>query len=102
LWTTAVPGHLFETGSADASADNMIAGMKDMLDVMDKFLGMGMSLDTVVRWSTWHPAREIQHEELGHVSAGAPADITVLRLEAGHHRVMRPYARPDLRRSAGR
>jgi dihydroorotase len=50
---------------------------------MDKFLALGMSLDDVILRSTWNPAKEIQHEELGHLSVGAPADIAVLRLEKG-------------------
>jgi dihydroorotase len=33
--------------------------------------------------STWNPAREIHHEELGNLSVGSPADVTVLRLERG-------------------
>jgi len=52
--------------------------MKDILNVMDKFLAMGMSLDDVIRRSTWNPAREIQREELGNLSVGSPADVTVL------------------------
>src|SRR5437763_14620103 len=54
-----------------------------MLNVMSKFLNMGMSLDQVIACSTWHPAREIHHEELGHLTVGAPADIAVLRLVKG-------------------
>ena len=57
--------------------------MKDMLNVMDKFLAMGMSLDEVILRSTWNPAKEIQHEELGNLSVGSPADVAVLRLEKG-------------------
>ena len=62
----------------------MNAGMKDMLNVMGKFLAMGVPLDEVIRRSTWNPAREIGHEELGHLSVGSAADVTVLRLERGH------------------
>ena len=57
--------------STDLHIDSMNAGMKDMLNVMSKFLNMGMSLDDVIAGSTWHPAREIHHEELGHLSVGA-------------------------------
>ena len=70
--------------STDLHIGSMNAGMKDMLNVMDKFLAMGMSLDDVIRWSTWNPAREIKHEELGHLSVGASADVAVLRLESGN------------------
>ena len=69
--------------STDLHIGSMNAGMKDMLNVMDKFLAMGLSLDDVILRSTWNPAREIQHQELGNLSVGAPADVAVLRLETG-------------------
>jgi dihydroorotase len=34
--------------------------------------------------STWNPAREVGREDLGHLSVGAAADITVTRLEKGN------------------
>lgn len=69
--------------STDLHISSMNAGMKDMLNVMSKMLALGMSLDDVIVRSTWNPAREIQHEELGHLSNGAIADVAVLRLEKG-------------------
>jgi dihydroorotase len=50
---------------------------------MGKFLTMGVALDSVIAMSTWHPAREIKQEGLGHLSVGAVADVAVLRLEKG-------------------
>jgi dihydroorotase len=86
-WRIAVPaikqGFLPDSISTDLHIGSMNSGMKDMLNVMDKFLAMGLSLDDVIKMSTWAPAREIKHEELGHLSAGATADVTVLRLEKG-------------------
>jgi len=70
--------------STDLHTDSMNAGMKDMLNLMSKFLAMGMPLDDVIACSTWHPAREIHHEELGNLSVGAPADVAVLRLTHGN------------------
>jgi dihydroorotase len=69
--------------STDLHISSMNAGMKDMLNVMSKMMALGMSLDDVIVRSTWNPAREIQHEELGHLSTGAIADVSVLRLEKG-------------------
>ena len=87
LWRIAVPamkaGFLPDSISTDLHTSSMNAGMKDMLNVMDKFLAMGMSLDDVVLRSTWNPARQIGHEEVGHLSPGAVADIAVLRVEKG-------------------
>ena len=87
VWRIAVPavkeGFVPDSISTDLHVSSMNAGMKDMLNVMDKFLAMGMSLDDVILRSTWNPAKEIRHEELGHLSPGALADVTVLRLEKG-------------------
>jgi dihydroorotase len=69
--------------STDVHAGSLLAGMKDMLNVMSKFLNLGMPLDDVILRSTWNPARTIQREELGHLSVGAIADLAVLRLESG-------------------
>jgi len=87
LWRIAVPavkeGLLPDSISTDLHIGSMNAGMKDMLNVMGKFLAMGLTLDQVIARSTWNPAREIKQEGLGHLSVGAVADIAVLRLEKG-------------------
>jgi len=87
VWRVAVPavkeGFLPDSISTDLHIGSMNAGMKDMINVMNKFLVMGLSLDDVILRSTWNPAREIRHEELGHLSVGALADVVVLRLEKG-------------------
>ena len=59
------------------------AGMKDMLNVMSKYMAMGMSLDDVVLRATWSPARSIKREDLGHLSPGAPADVAVWNIRKG-------------------
>src|SRR6266542_493232 len=87
LWRIAVPamkeGFVPDSISTDLHIGSMNAGMKDMLNVMDKFLAMGMALDDVIARSTWNPAREIKQDGLGHLSVGASADIAVLRVERG-------------------
>src|SRR3984893_7368125 len=86
-WRIAVPalkqGFLPDSISTDLHTGSMNAGMKDMLNVMDKFLAMGMPVDTVIADSTWNPAHEIHREELGNLSVGSTADVAVLRLEQG-------------------
>jgi dihydroorotase len=88
LWRVAAPlmkaGFVPDSISTDLHISSMNAGMKDMLNVMSKFLALQMPLDDVVRLSTWAPARIVQHEELGHLSTGAIADVAVLRLEKGN------------------
>ena len=87
LWRVAVPavqaGFLPDSISTDLHIGSMNAGMKDMLNVMSKFLALGVPLRDVIQRSTWNPAREIGQDGLGHLSAGAAADIAVLRLEHG-------------------
>ena len=65
-WRIAVPavkeGFLPDSISTDLHVGSMNAGMKDMLNVMSKFLALGLPLDDVVRASTWNPAREIKQE----------------------------------------
>lgn len=86
-WRIAVPAikekFLPDSISTDLHVSSMNSGMKDMLNLMSKFLAMGLSIDEVVARSTWNPAREIHREELGNLSIGAPADVAVLRLEQG-------------------
>jgi dihydroorotase len=86
-WRIAVPAvqqhFLPDSISTDLHTGSMNSGMKDMLNVMGKFMAMGLSLDDVIRDSTWNPAREIKHEELGNLSVGATADVAVLRVEKG-------------------
>ncbi len=76
-------GFIPDSISTDLHAESMNAGMKNMLNVMSKFLNMGMTLDDVIACSTWHPAREIHHEEVGSLSVGSDGDVAVLRLVHG-------------------
>jgi dihydroorotase len=86
-WGVAVPaiqeGFRPDTISTDLHIGSMNTGMKDQLNVMSKFLALGLSLEEVIARSTWNPARAIRREDLGHLSVGAPADVTVLSLQAG-------------------
>jgi dihydroorotase len=87
-WRVAVPaiqqGFLPDSISSDLHIGSMNAGMKDMLNIMGKFMAMGMTVNQVIEWSTWNPAREIHHEEIGNLSVGSPADIAVLSLDKGN------------------
>jgi dihydroorotase len=86
-WNIAVPatrqGFWPDSISTDLHTGSMNAGMKDLPNVMSKILNLGASLEDIVRMSTWSPARQIGRPELGHLSEGAPADVTILRLEKG-------------------
>lgn len=72
------------TISTDLHTGSMNGSMKDILSIMSKFMVMGMKLPDVVKAATWTPAQVINRENLGHLSEGAIADVTVLALRPGN------------------
>ncbi len=62
---------------------SMNAGMKDILNVMSKYMAMGMTKEDALRRATWAPAKAIKREDLGNLSVGAVADVAVLSLREG-------------------
>jgi len=87
-FTQAIPalkqGFFPKTISTDLHTGSMNASMKSQIDVMSKFLYMGMPLNEVIKASTWAPAQVIKHEELGNLSVGTIADVAVLNLLQGN------------------
>jgi len=71
------------TISTDLHTGSMNGGMKDIVNVMSKFLNMGMSVKEVVEHSTWNSAKAIKRDDLGHLSVGAVADVAILNLRKG-------------------
>jgi len=62
---------------------SMNAGMKDMLNVMSKYLNMGMPLKDVLLRGSYYPAKAIKREDLGNLSPGSVADVAILSLRSG-------------------
>ncbi len=69
--------------STDLHTESMNAGMKDLTNVMSKFLSMGMPLKDVIARVTSKPAAVIRRPALGHLGVGAVADIAVFEVEEG-------------------
>lgn len=68
------------TISTDLHADSVAGPVFDLPTTMTKLHLLGLSLSEVVERSTIRPARLIGREaEIGHLSPGACADVTVLR-----------------------
>lgn len=86
-WDVAVPatkeGFPPDTISTDLHITSMNSGMKDMANVMSKFLALKMPLRDIVEASTWKPAQAIDRPELGNLSVGAPADLALFTQEKG-------------------
>ena len=76
-------GFLPNVISTDLHAESMNSGMKDMSNVMSKFLNIGMSLQDVILRSTWNPANVIKRTDLGNLSVGADADVAVFNVRKG-------------------
>jgi dihydroorotase len=76
-------GLLPDAFGTDLHRFSMNSGMKDMLNIMSKYLNMGMNLSDVIFRATWNAARTIRREDLGHLSEGAVADIAVLSVRKG-------------------
>ncbi|MBC9797988.1 amidohydrolase/deacetylase family metallohydrolase [Sinomicrobium weinanense] len=69
--------------STDLHIGSMNGGMKDMLNIMSKFINMDMPLGEVMAAATWNPAQYIKRPDLGHLSVGAIADVAILSLKKG-------------------
>ena len=86
-WRQAVPaikqGFKPTVISTDLHTQSMNAGMKDLCNVLSKFMAMGLTLEEVITRATWSPAQVINRPALGHLSVGAEADIAVLKLREG-------------------
>ena len=85
LWRVAVPltkaGFFPDTISTDLHTHSMNAGLKDMMNLMSKFLALGMTIEQVVTANTLNAAKAIKQEHLGNLSVGSGADVAVLRVE---------------------
>jgi dihydroorotase len=69
--------------STDLHTGSMNGGMKNINNVMSKFLNMGLTIQEVIAATTSKPAKYIQRKDLGHLSIGAVADVTLLKLRKG-------------------
>ena len=87
-YSQAIPamkaGFYPNTISTDLHTGSMNGSMKDMLSIMSKFYNMGMDLPSVIKASTWEPAKVIHREQLGHITEGAIADVAVFSMRKGN------------------
>jgi dihydroorotase len=61
----------------------MNGAMKDLSNLMSKFMAMGLSLQDVIVRTTLNPANAIKRPDLGNLSPGAVADVAVFSLRQG-------------------
>ena len=88
-WKVAIPsikqGFIAEAISYDLHTGSMNSGMKDMTNLMSKFLAMGLTVQDVILRSTWLPAQIIKRPDLGNLSAGSCADVAVFSISEGDY-----------------
>jgi dihydroorotase len=86
-FSVAVPalkqGLLPNSFGSDLHRFSMNAGMKNMLDIMSKYVNMGMKIQDVVFRATWNSALSVKREDLGNLAEGSVADLAVLRIRTG-------------------
>lgn len=76
-------GFLPDTISTGIDRESALLPRATMMDVLSKFLNIGLTLEQVVERSTAKPARAIRRPDLGTLSEGAIADIALLQLQKG-------------------
>ncbi len=86
-WKQAIPsvqqGFIADVISSDLHIGSMNGGMKDMANLLSKFLNMGLPLQDVIRRATQKPAQVIGRPELGNLSPGSEADVAVFSMREG-------------------
>jgi dihydroorotase len=76
-------GILPNSFGSDLHRFSMNSGMKNMLDIMSKYLNIGMTVQDIIYRATWNSANSIKRPDLGQLSEGADADIAVLSVRKG-------------------
>jgi dihydroorotase len=88
LFRTAAPaiqqGFYPDSISTDLHVLSMNGAMMDMTTTLSKCMALGMPLHEAIRRSTHRPAVMIGHPELGTLSIGSDADISLWNLRKGN------------------
>lgn len=71
------------TLGTDLHRFSMNAGMKNMLNIMSKYLAMGMEVKDIIQLATWNAAKAIHREDLGSLSEGSIADVVIISVLKG-------------------
>src|SRR5262245_39227475 len=87
FWNMTIPAieHKFypDTISTDMHFGSMNGAMRDLPNVMSKFLNLKVPFDDLIAMTTWHPAKALKRPQLGHLEIGAEADIAAFTVEKG-------------------
>jgi dihydroorotase len=88
-FTQAIPalkeGFIPNSISTDRNHGGYNGALKDLPNVMSKFLNLGMDMPTIIKLTTSNPAHEIRHDELGNLTVGGVADVAVFSILKGNY-----------------
>ena len=76
------------TFGSDLHRFSMNSGMKNMLNIMSKYLNMGMEVPDIIQRATWNAAQSIKRNDIGSLSEGSIADIAVISILTGNYGFM--------------
>lgn len=76
-------GLLPNSFGSDLHRFSMNAGMKDMLNIMSKYMAMGMEEKDILLRASWNPAKSIKREDLGNLTEGSVADVAIISIREG-------------------
>lgn len=72
-----------DTFGTDMHHNSVNSGMKDMLNLMSKYLNMGMKTEDILERASWGAAKAINRPDLGNLSEGSVADIAIIKIRNG-------------------
>lgn len=72
-----------DTFGTDMHHNSVNSGMKDMLNLMSKYLNMGMQAEDIIQRASWGAATAIKRPDLGNLSPGSEADIAIIKVLDG-------------------
>jgi dihydroorotase len=76
-------GQMPDTISTAMDQESLLLPRATMINVMSKFMAMGLTLEQVVERATVAPAKAIRRPELGSIDEGGIADLAVLEVRSG-------------------
>ena len=76
-------GFVPDTLSSDLYMENIHGAALNLLNIMSKYLCIGMPLEETIARTTMEPAKQFGHPELGALTPGCCADVTLLKLHEG-------------------
>ncbi len=73
------------TFGSDLHRFSMNSGMKNMLNIMSKYLNMDLEVPDIIQRATWNAAQSIKRNDLGSITEGSVADMAIISILTGKY-----------------